>query len=235
MVTYLGSFSFLLVCMTAAIFTAKYEKCSWWLYLEGALMQLVVLLGNAISASKKGVPINGTEWLIYFALLFLFWFAISTVIELLRRKNNNKQEDNMKQSKWVFRLICIIIFAIPFASLMLGLVFGFNSIYGKVLYKGFIGALSGGIVSIIGHLIRRINKSYMRKKESKDLANYTPAFKVSPVANKDNTETTQHLANPGDETTHDIQNEELANDEIGSKHASYKLILKDNNDETRKT
>lgn len=138
----------------------------------------------------------------------------------------------MKQSKWGFRLICIFIFVILFAILMFGLVFGFNS---KALYNGLIGALSGGIASIIGRLIWRINKSYTRKKESKELLNYTPEFKVSPVAKKDNTETTQHRANPGDETTHDIQSEELANDEIGSKHASYKLILKDNNDETQKT
>jgi hypothetical protein len=138
----------------------------------------------------------------------------------------------MKQSKWIFRLIWIFIFVILFAILMFGLVFGFNS---KAWYNGLIGALSGGIISIILLLIRRINKSHMRKKESKDLSSYTPAFKVSPVAKKDNTETTQHRANPGDETTRDIQSEELANDEIGSNHASYKLILKDNNNETRKT
>ena len=76
----------MILFMAVATSLAWKTKHCWAIYAVSAVHQVSNLLKNAISAYYKGKPINGTEWLIYFALLFLFWFAVATVRELSKRK-----------------------------------------------------------------------------------------------------------------------------------------------------
>ena len=65
----IGYFLFMIICMIIAIVTAK-GKGAWIWYAIGAILQLISLSGN-----QKAAAMNGTDttmhWIFYFALLII--------------------------------------------------------------------------------------------------------------------------------------------------------------------
>ena len=84
MLYYIGYFLIMIICDVVAIVFAK-SKISWIIYVIGAMIQLMSLVGNEKAASMSGVDTT-LDWIVYFFLLI-----VAAIIIIARNKSKNLQ------------------------------------------------------------------------------------------------------------------------------------------------